>query len=105
MFFRLRNFGNIWHVHCRRDVRSPPPPLLSLRLSCCCRAGVGLLCCVVVLMVVLLPLSRLCDDEALPRTQQARYAVCSRCGCDSLLLVMGDVYRRQVSYQVQRRQW
>ena len=42
-------------------------------------------------MVVLLLLSRLCEDEALSRTQQAQYAVV---GVFVILLlwVMGDVY-------------
>ena len=48
-------------------------------LLCCCGAGVVCLwwCCVpvVVSVVLLLLLSRLCEDEALSRTQQARYAV------------------------------
>ena len=37
---------------------------------CCCAAGVA-----AVVVVVILLLSRLCEDEALSRTQQARYAV------------------------------
>ena len=52
-------------------------------------------------MVVVLLLSLLREDEALSRTQQAWYAVVG----DSLLWTMGDVYSRQVSYQVQYRQW
>ena len=51
------------------DVRSPPPLLLCLLLCCCCGVPV-----VVSTVVVVLP-SRLCDDEALSRTRQARYAV------------------------------
>ena len=46
-------------------------------------------------MMVLLLLSRLCDDEAPSRTQQARYAVVG------VLVILrsgdGDVYSRQVS--------
>ena len=71
---------------------------------CCCAAAVPLLWHLVVSMVVVVLLSRLCEDEALSRTQQARYAVVGRCVCDSLWWVMGDVYSRQVSYQVQYRQ-
>ena len=54
-------------------------------------------------MVVLLLLSRVCEDEALSRTKQARYAVVGV--FDSLLWMMGDVYSRQVSYHVQSRRW
>ena len=58
------------------DVRSPSPLLLSLLLCCCCAAAVVLVwCAVVVSMVVVVLLSRLCEDGALSRTQQARYAV------------------------------
>ena len=42
---------------------------MSLLVWCWCGDGV------VVLMVVILPLSRLCEDEDLSRTQQARYGV------------------------------
>ena len=46
---------------------------------CCCAAAMLLLWCwcgvPVVSMVVVVLLSRLCEDEALSRTQQARHAV------------------------------
>ena len=42
------------------------------------------------MVVAALLLSRLCEDEALSRTQQARYAVVGAF-CNSLLLVMGNV--------------
>ena len=58
---------------------------------CCCAAAVMLVLCwcgvpVVVSMVVVLLLSRLCEDEALSRTQQVWYAVVGVfvilcCGC------------------------
>ena len=55
------------------------------RLCCCVCCGGGA-AAVVVLMVVVLLLSRLCEDDALSRTQQARYAVVGvfailSCGC------------------------
>ena len=40
------------------------------------------------MVVVVVLLSRLCEDEALSRTQQARYAVVGVCVCDFLLWVM-----------------
>ena len=55
------------------------------------------------MVVVVLLLSRLCEDESLSLTQQARYAIVGV--FVSSLWVMGDVYSRQVSYQVQYRQW
>ena len=96
MFSRLPFFRKSDTYTVAGDVWSPPPLLLSLLVWCWCGAGV------VVLMVLLL-LSRLCEDEALSRTQQARCAVV--CVCDSWLWVVGDAYSRQVSYQIQSRRW
>ena len=56
-------------------------------------------------MVVVLLLSGFCEDEALSRTQQARYAVVDVLVITSLLWVIGNAYGRDVSYQVQYRKW
>ena len=63
-----------------------------------CRYGVA----VVVFVMLVVLLSRLCEDESLSRTQQARCAAvcCCMCVCNFFLWVMGDVYSRQVSYPV-----
>ena len=66
-------FFSIWHVHCRRrrNVTTASAAVSAAVLLLCCCCGVP----VVVLTVVVVLLSRLCKDEALFRTQQARYAV------------------------------
>ena len=55
-------------------------------------------------MVVVVLLSRLCiGRSSVSHTTSA--VCCRRCVRDSLLWVTGDVYSRQVSYEVQYRQW
>ena len=87
---------NNWYFWARKA----PNPLISVLLLCC---WCGVPVVVSLGMVVVVVLSCLCEDGALSRTQQPRYATIGV--FVPFLFEMGDVYSRQVSSLVQHRQW